>query len=163
MRLIILVVSMILCSLCSVDAQTNRYSTRTPLRSNYQPKVYDGSATRELAMSIYEQRKAAAIQKCLSQYVETVESMEDNEFTDVELIYPTSEWIKSLRFVQLQGNVAFIVMATDTGGKFIFKTNKEIWDNWKSSSSKGEFYNNYVRDNKNMSMYFACEKSVTGG
>lgn len=151
----------LLFSLNSVVHSQNRFSKRQGIRSTYEPKFYDGRDLVDLATSIYEQRKARAITQCMVNFRETFESVVGNKNVIDDKQFVDSEWVRILHYIEIVDVAAMIVMTTRDGDKYIFKTNREIFDNWIASPSKGEFYHDFVRDNENMSMVIACEEIVT--
>jgi hypothetical protein len=157
----IILATLLLLSVNSIILSQNRFDRRQGVRSTYEPKFYDGRDLLELATSIYEQRKAKAIKDCMVGFRETFESVVGNKNVVDDKQFVDSEWIRILHYIEIKDMTAMIIMTTRDGDKYIFKTNREIFDDWIAAPSKGRFYHSYVRDNARMSMVVACEEIVT--
>jgi hypothetical protein len=83
-----------------------------------------------------------------SSFDEVGRKIETTEFFISEVIRtPESSWIHGASFYSCDGNLGYLKIETDHQNYYHEGVSRQMWDEFKSSDSKGKFYNENIRNN----------------
>lgn len=84
-----------------------------------------------------------------SSYQEAITKVKSSTFQTKETANTSeSSWIKSAKYYSCDGNTGYFIYTTNRGYEYIHKgVPKEIWEEFKKASSKGSYYDHYIKSN----------------
>jgi KTSC domain len=89
-----------------------------------------------------------SIPKRFASYEEAARKIEEAKFSFSEEIFtPESSWIYGASFYSCDGTLGFLRIRTDHENYYHQNVPITVWESFKNSDSKGQFYNEELRGN----------------
>ncbi len=87
--------------------------------------------------------------RSFSTYNKAINLVKSSEFKFTEFANTSnSSWITSAKYYSCDGNSGYFIYTTNRGYEYIHKgVPKPIWDGFKNASSKGSYYDRYIKGN----------------
>jgi hypothetical protein len=81
-------------------------------------------------------------------YAGAIQEVRETSFNFSDKIAtPESSWIASAEYYSCDGKTGFFILVLDEGREYIHaNVPKEIWENFRNASSKGEYYNAALKE-----------------
>ena len=141
-----------------LEGQVNRYSNLSfsTLNDIQQPDPY---LNYKLLDDALKARREKAILECYASIVSMYRDWVQEDKASIEIIEPVSEWIDIIEYYRntTDGSQACVLFVKNSNDVYVFKMDEATWQNWKNSTSKGQFYNLFIRDVPRYSFRTVCE------
>lgn len=144
-------------------AGQNRY-TKLEFSKRNQIKTPDLKSTLNTLDRAYKARYEKAIQDCYEMVIDSYREAVLEGEGDFEYIEPKqSSWIKRIEYyhshrMPIQEYSKACILFTKDGSYYLYRMDDDTWARWEKAYSKGEFFSAYIRDNKDFSFRYFCER-----
>jgi hypothetical protein len=159
----LLVLMLTISSTSQVLSQTNRYTKLSYSKPDY--PVQDNSALLQLLEARLARQKENMMEQCYQAWIDIYQDKVKGDTKCLETIYPHSSWIKSLTYINPEGDgLNLLIMKTISGERYTYFLGESIWQLWKSAPSKGDFFHEHIRPENSpgvLPLEIICEIDVT--
>lgn len=134
----------------------NRYSNLDYSKSS-DLDFYNPIKNLELIDNIISQRYEKAILDCYELTIKKFRELADKGEAEFDYMEPNSSWIKRVEYYHVKKTGLRGCLLFTKDNQYLFRMKDEIWEIWKETESKGEFFNRFIRDNAVFSFRPFCE------